>query len=247
MRVIGRKPVLELLQSDRPVQRLMVATNAQGRIIGDIINEAKRRQVRIDRVAPQQVSKIMGGGNHQGVAADVSPVQLLSLSKLGTHAAPVEYGVIMALDSVTDPHHIGAIARSARGAGCDALLIPARRSAPITDTVIKASAGLLMQMPVIQVSNMSDALSSLKKDGWWITGAAGESGMSLYDYEWPDRVVIVMGSEGKGIGDRVRNTCDSLLRIPLENNVESLSVSAAASVLLFEAARVRIRMQNQGG
>ncbi len=239
MRVIGRKPVLELLQSDKPVRKVLIVANAKGRIIGDIVREAKARKVRIDRIAPEQTGKLLGGGNHQGVGAEVSPVELLPLQALGGRKAPIESGMVVALDGVTDPHHLGAIARSGRGAGCDALILPARRSVQVNDIAIKASAGLLLQLPVIQTGNLSDALLQLKKQGWWVVGAAGEKSATVWEFEWPEKCVLVMGSEGEGLSQRVRKTCDSFVAIPLENNVESLSVSAAASVLLFDSARKR--------
>ena len=238
MRVIGRKPVLELLQSGAPVQRVQIALGTQGRVIGEIIAEAKKRKVRIDRVPPEVAKKSFGGGNHQGVVAEAAPMPLRDLKDLGK-AVPVHHGLLIALDEVTDPHHVGSVARSALAAGCDALILPARRSAPLSDTVVKTSAGTITRLPVIQVGNLSDALIQLQKNGWWIHGATGEQGDELWDHGWDDRTVIVIGSEGRGLSQRARKVCDSFVQVPLTNNVESLSVSAAAAVILFDIARKR--------
>lgn len=238
MRVIGRKPVLELLQSGKPVQRVQVALGTQGRIIGEIIAEAKKRKVRVDRVPPNVAKKAFGSGNHQGVVAEAAPMELRELKDLGK-AVPVQHGLLIALDEVTDPHHVGSVARSALAAGCDGLILPSRRSAPLTDTVLKTSAGTITRLPVIQVGNLSDALIRLQKEGWWIHGATGESGESLWKHGWDDRTVLVIGSEGKGLSQRARKVCDSFVQIPLANRVESLSVSASAAVILFDIARRR--------
>ncbi len=263
MRIIGRKPVLELLKSGKPVQRVRIALGTQGRIIGEIIAEAKKRGARVDRVSPDVAKRTFGHDNHQGVVADTAPTELLGLGDLGSKRAPVRNGLVVALDGVTDPHHLGAIARSGLAAGCDALLITARRSAPMTDTALKASAGTLTRLPVIQVSSLGDALNELKKSGWWIHGAAGSPGSEkvdgsraarseqrdksqedrkpkrLWDHAWDPRTVLVIGSEGEGLSHRVKKLCDHLVAIPMAANVESLSASVAASVILFDIARKR--------
>lgn len=241
MRVIGRKPVLELLRSGKPVRRLLLARGVQGRIIGQIIAEAKKHGVRIDRLARDRVQRELGTANHQGVAADVSPIEVHSLHDLGSSRIPVQTGLLVVLDGVTDPHHLGAIARSSLAAGADALIFPSRRSAPLTETAVKASAGTLNRLPCIQVANLGNTLTALKKEGWWVAGAAGEGSDSLWEMQWPDRLLLVLGSEGEGLSQRVAGLCDHLVRIPMTKNVESLSVSAAASVILFDVLRKRMQ------
>jgi len=233
--------VLELLQSGQPVQRVRIALGTQGRIIGEIIAEAKKQGVRVDRVPSDVAKRSFGAGNHQGVVAESAPTELLDLKDLGSKRAPIQSGLIIALDGVTDPHHLGAIARSALAAGCDALVMSDRRSAPLSETAVKASAGNLTRLPVIQVTSLGDAILRLKKEGWWAVGASGDTAsdksVQLWDHEWDDRTVLVIGSEGEGMSHRVTKECDHLLVIPMLNNVESLSASAAASVILFDFAR----------
>ncbi len=239
MKIIGRKPVLEALKSGENIRRVMVAINSRGRIIGEIISAAKSRDIRIDRIPPNNVKRSLGEGNHQGVAAELSPVKLHSLTSILRQKVKTEYSTLIALDKVTDPYHIGAVARSALGAECDGLVLPQRNSGYVNETSVKTSAGALLKLPVIQVKNLSDALIELKDNGWWVYGTAGGGDKSIWDFDWPDKVVMVVGSEGKGISQRIANICDDIVTIPISNELESLSVSSAASVVLFEILRSR--------
>ncbi len=238
MNVLGRKPVLELLQSDRPVKRVTIVLGTQGRIIGEIIKAAKAKNVRVDRIPSERAKQVIGPGNHQGVMAEVSPVTFHTLNDLND-TIPITHGLIVALDGVTDPHHLGAIARSALAAGCDAILLPERRGATPNDTALKASAGTMLRLPVIVETNLSRAIELLKKDGWWVHGTTGAEGSNLWDHTWDEMTVLVIGSEGEGISPRVLSFCDHQVRIPMAADVESLSASAAASVILFDIARKR--------
>lgn len=238
MNVIGRKPVLELLRSGRPVRRVAVVLGAQGKIIGEIIREAKACGVRVVRVPPDRAEAVLGRGNHQGVLAETAPVVFRALNEIG-RGIELEYGLLLALDGITDPHHLGAIARSALAAGCDALILPERRGVLPNETAVKASAGTLLNLPVIVVKNLPRALERLQGDGWWVHGAAGGAGTSLSDHDWDDRTVLVVGGEGRGLSRRVGELCDHHVAIPMQAGVESLSASAAASVILFDLARKR--------
>lgn len=240
LEVIGRKPVLELLESGKPVKRVSVSLGAQGRIIGQIISAAKERKIRIDRIEASRVNKVMGNGNHQGVMAEISPVKLHTLEELTDGAIPVKSGMILALDGVTDPHHLGASARSALAAGCDALLLTGRRSAPIRSTAIKASMGALLRIPVVEVVNLVNALNVLKDNGWWIYGAVMRSGESIWKTEWNDQCVVVIGSEESGLSQLTRKVCDKKVHIPMFGELDSLSVSVASSLFMFELARYRL-------
>jgi 23S rRNA (guanosine2251-2'-O)-methyltransferase len=238
MNVIGRKPVLELLQSGKQVQRVKIALGTQGAIIADIIKEAKKRKVRVDRVPPEQAKRSFGTGNHQGVIAETVDITTFDIKDIDKRVK-IKHGLLIALDGVTDPFHLGAVARSALAAGCDGIIIPARRSAPLSEVAMKSSAGTLNRLPVIQVGNLNEAMLSLQKSGWWIHGAAGEGSDTLWDHEWDEKTVLVVGAEGKGISTIVKRSCDHLVVIPMSNNVESLSASAAASVILFDISRKR--------
>ncbi|MBZ0263331.1 23S rRNA (guanosine(2251)-2'-O)-methyltransferase RlmB [bacterium] len=244
MNIIGRKPVLEALEGDTPVRRVAIALGTQGRIIGQIIKAAKVRGIRVDRIPQNRIAKEFGNGNHQGVLAEVSPTKLYSLNDLGT-TIPIKNNLLIALDGITDPFHLGAVARSARAAGCDALIMQDRRSAPLSEVAVKASAGHLTRIPIIQVTNISDTILSLKNMEWWIYGLAGEGAKSLWKHDWDGKICLVLGSEGKGLATRVENVCDQLISIPMLNGVESLSASSAASVVLFEVSRQHWHKENK--
>ncbi len=238
MNVIGRKPVLELLKSGKPVKRVVLVLGSQGRIIGEILAVAKSKGVRVDRVPAERADQVIGRGNHQGVLAEISPVTYHSIRDIND-SIPINNGLIVVLDGVTDPQHLGAIARSALAAGADAIMLQERRGALPNDTSVKVSAGTLLRLPVIVETNIGRALELLKKDGWWIHGTSGEAESNLWDHKWDEMTLLVIGSEGEGMSQRVSEICDHTVRIPMESEVESLSASAAASVILFDIVRKR--------
>jgi 23S rRNA (guanosine2251-2'-O)-methyltransferase len=238
MNVIGRKPVLELLQSGKAVKRVVLVLGSQGRIVGEILAAAKKKGVRVDRITSERVNQTFGRGNHQGVMAEISPVTYHSINDLND-SIPINNGLIIALDGVTDPHHLGAIARSALAAGADAILLQERRNALPNETSVKVSAGTLLRLPVIVESNLSRAIELLKKDGWWVHGTTGEAESILWDHKWDEMTLLVIGSEGEGLSQKVGELCDHQVQIPMDQEVESLSASAAASVILFDMVRKR--------
>ncbi|GBE29261.1 MAG TPA: 23S rRNA (guanosine(2251)-2'-O)-methyltransferase RlmB [Bacteroidetes bacterium] len=238
MNIIGRKPVLELLRSDKAVKRVVLVLGSQGRIVGDILSAAKSKGIRVDRVPSERATQVLGHGNHQGVLAELSPVTYYSIRDIND-TIPIENGLIVVLDGVTDQHHLGAIARSALAAGADAIMLQERRGALPNEISVKISAGTLLRLPVIVETNISRAVELLKKDGWWVHGTFGEAGTDLWEHEWDEMTLLVIGSEGDGISHRVTEFCDHKVRIPMGNEVESLSASAAASVILFDIVRKR--------
>lgn len=185
------------------------------------------------RVPAAELTALLGSGDHQGIAARVDPFPYVDLEQmLGTHT------LLVALDGVEDPHNLGAIIRTAEGAGAG-VVIPRHRAAEVTPTVVKASAGATEHASVARVRNLADSLERLKKAGFWIYGAAmeAEASYSLQDYRCP--TCFVVGSEGRGLGKRVASLCDVAIRLPLIGKVESLNVSVSAGILLYEAVRQR--------
>lgn len=146
--------------------------------------------------------------------AEISPVPIYRLEQFLQGKIGGNYGTLLVLDRVTDPHHLGAVARTALAAGCDALLISSRRSVSVTEVAIKASAGALLRLPVIVTGNLPSALRDLAKEDWWVYGAAGKEGKSIWSFDWPEKTVVVLGSEGEGLSRLVRERCDSLVHIP---------------------------------
>jgi 23S rRNA (guanosine2251-2'-O)-methyltransferase len=187
----------------------------------------------VDTVSGAALDELIGTHEHQGVALQVDPYPYADPDAL------LAAGVLIALDEVTDPHNLGAVARSALAAGAAGLVVPKHRSARVTPAAVKASAGTLEILPVAQVTNVVAFLRRAKDAGFWVYGAAGESAVSYVDTDLTGRVVIVAGAEGRGLRSLVARTCDALVSIPMEPPVESLNVSVAAALLLYEARRQR--------
>ncbi|HKY89654.1 MAG TPA: 23S rRNA (guanosine(2251)-2'-O)-methyltransferase RlmB [Nevskiaceae bacterium] len=177
------------------------------------------------------------GLRHQGVVARMPEAELAGEDVL---EAPAEAGrLFLALDSVTDPHNLGACLRTAEAAGASAVIIPKDRAAGLTPVARKVAAGSAERLPVVSVTNLSRTLERLKERGYWITGLAGEAEDDLYAVDLTGPLVLVMGAEGEGLRRLTRETCDRLVKIPMLGKAESLNVSAAAAVCLFEAFRQR--------
>jgi 23S rRNA (guanosine2251-2'-O)-methyltransferase len=205
------------------------------------VAEAERGRRRVHRVwrAPEtpaeELELLCGSPDHQGVVAEVDPYPYADASRL----LDVEDSLVVVLDQVQDPHNLGAVCRAAEVAGAAGVVIPERRAASITAAAGKASAGAVEHLPVARVRNVADWLVSAKEAGAWIYGAAAEARRAYTDVDWSGRAVLVLGSEGSGLRQRVADTCDELISIPVAGQVESLNASVAAAVILFEARRQR--------
>lgn len=196
----------------------------------------------VDTVAAHQLDELLGTREHQGVALQVEGYPYADPDQLLTA------GVLVVLDEVTDPHNLGAVARSALAAGAGGLVVPRHRSAHVTPAAVKASAGTLEYLPVAQVTNVVSFLLRARDAGFWIYGAAGEAAASYLETDLTGRIVIVAGAEGRGLRPLVARTCDALVSIPMDPVVESLNVSVAAALLLYEARRQReIAAKRQSG
>ena len=203
--------------------------------------EAERGRRVVHRIwrAPEtsadELERLCGSPEHQGVVAEVDPYPYADPGAL----LASEDALVVALDQIQDPHNLGAICRSAEVAGGPGIVIPERRAAAVTPAVCKASAGAVEHLAVARVRNMADWLGGAKEAGAWIYGAAAEAGRSYVKVDWSGRAVLVLGSEGEGIRPRVASACDELVSIPVAGRVGSLNASVAAAVILFEAVRQR--------
>jgi 23S rRNA (guanosine2251-2'-O)-methyltransferase len=211
--IYGRRPVAEAQRGRRRVRRVWTAGDTD--------------QAELEALA--------GSPDHQGVVAEVDPYPYVDPSSL---LGP-EQALIVALDQVQDPHNLGAVCRSAEAAGATGVVIPERRSASVTAAVCKSSAGAVEHLPIARVRNLADWLAEAKRAGAWIFGADPDAETVHSDADLTGKAVLVLGSEGRGLRDRVAASCDLLVSIPARGKVESLNVSAAAAVLLFEAVRQR--------
>ncbi len=234
-RIIRINPLLEALRSaPERVNKVFVQEERGHARIGEVIRQAKAKRVPVVFVPSQRLDQVAPG--HQGVMAEVSPKGYVSVEDiLARSATPF----VVILDEVEDPQNLGAIVRSAEGAGADGLILPERRSAGLTETVDTVSAGALEHLPVARVPNLVRAMEELKGRGLWLVGAEGSGNEPWYAFDYTGPVGVVLGSEGKGLRPLVRKTCDKVLAIPLAGQVGSLNVAAAAAVFFFEVVRQR--------
>ena len=234
MRIVyGRHPVEALLE-EKPseVRRLYVSDGAEGHAV----RLAEAARIPVERVPKAKLESMAKGPHHQNLVAEAAEFRFAELEALTSGAgAPA----VLALDSVQDPHNLGALARSAECFGATGLLVAKDRSAPVTGTALRASAGALERLPVVQVVNLVRALESLKEQGLWVTGLAGEGTDELPRVDLKGPTVLVVGAEGEGLRPLVRRTCDRLARIPMTGRTGSLNASVAGGLALYELHRQR--------
>lgn len=233
----GRRPVLELLDSDRPVERILVAAElAPSAILGRIRRKAEERTVPLRVVPKTEVEKLGQGLNHQGVVAVAGRYRYAPLQEMLTAPAPA----VVFLDGVTDPHNLGSLLRSADGAGVGGVVIPTHRSASVNDTVRRISAGAAEVVKVARVGSLGSALDKARDAGLWLVGLdeRGQEDIWTSDLLVPP-VGLVLGSEDRGLGKSVRDRCDALVRIPQFGSLASLNVSVAGAIVMYEIARRR--------
>ncbi|HJW73831.1 MAG TPA: 23S rRNA (guanosine(2251)-2'-O)-methyltransferase RlmB [Geothrix sp.] len=233
MRFLGPHACEEAL-SRGELHSLWVAPAAWGRV-ANLVREARAGGVVIHREPMESLDRRSQGQRHQGVLGEGGPFAYTDFEVLlGEVTERGEAALVLALDGITDPHNLGAILRSAAAAAVDGVVLPERRSAAVNDTVIRASAGTAGRVPVCRVVNLGRALDELKEAGAWTYGlAAGEGSHSYLDEAFDRATVLVMGAEGEGLHQKIRERCDGLLNIPMPGGIESLNVSAAAAVTLF--------------
>ncbi len=205
-----------------------------------LLEEAKDNGAVITEVEPQRLTQLTQGANHQGIAAQTSPYEYLSLEDLITQAKAASHQpVVLAADGITDPHNLGAIIRSAEALGAHGLVIPQRRAVGVTSTVLKVAAGALETFQISRVTNLNRALEQLKSEGFWIYGTDSAAPQRLHQTTFSGPIVLVLGAEGTGLSILTRKHCDVLLSIPLSGHTESLNASVAAGMALYEVFRQR--------
>jgi 23S rRNA (guanosine2251-2'-O)-methyltransferase len=205
------------------------------------VAEAERGRRRLHRVwrapetSPEELERLSGSPEHQGVVAEADPYPYADPAAL----LESEDALVVVLDQIQDPHNLGAICRTAEVAGAAGVVIPERRAASVTAAACKASAGAVEHLPVARVRNVADWLAEAKTVGAWVYGAAAEAERAYTDVDWSGRAVLVLGSEGSGLRPRVADACDELISVPMGGRIGSLNASVAAAVIMFEARRQR--------
>jgi 23S rRNA (guanosine2251-2'-O)-methyltransferase len=229
---LGIHPVREALRAHRPIEKILIAKGASGPRVQEIIELCRAQAVPVRFESRELLDRASKGVSHQGVIAFGSARDYTDFD-----SAIEGVELVIVLDGVEDPHNLGAIVRTAHAAGAGAIVVPERRSAPLTETVARAAAGALEYLPVTRVTNITQTLEKLKERGFWIYGLDERGGQLHYDTEFAKPTAIVLGGEGKGIHQGVQKHCDVLVRIPMAGEVSSLNVSVAAGVVLFEWRR----------
>ncbi len=228
----GIHPVTEALRAGQPVERILVAKGAGGPKVQLIIDLAKQANVPVRYEPREALDRASKAASHQGVVAFTSGQRYAQFSEL-----PATAQLLVLLDGIEDPHNLGAIIRSAHAAGADAILLPDRRAAPVTEVAAKAAAGALAHMPIVRIGNVAQTLEKLKKEGYWIYGLT-EHGTEQYDQvQFHLPTVMVVGAEGAGLHELVARNCDVLVKIPMYGKIGSLNVSVATGIALFEWRR----------
>lgn len=241
--VFGRRPVLELLRSRRPVDRLWVAEGAQG--VEPLVALARSRAIPVQRVPREVLRRLCGSERHQGVAARAAPVPFVPIEELlgpadtGAGEAAAEDRLLLVLDHLMDPHNVGALLRTAEAVGVTGVVMAARRGAPITPAVERASAGAVHHLRLSRVSSVAEGVARIKEAGFWVVGADPSAPSSLWEADLRGPLAVVVGAEGEGISPLVRRRCDLLVRIPMWGRVGSLNASVAGALVLYEIRRRR--------
>ncbi len=239
----GIHPVKHALDAGTAIEELLIEKGKHHPRLNELIHLAKKNGIRFSFVPRQALLRLAEGVPHQGVVAKLAmagAVQQPSfqewLEALDMEQAPL----VLLLDQVTDPHNLGACLRTAEAAGCVAVIVPKDHAADMGSPVVaKSACGALARLPVLKVTNVTRSIETLQHKGFWTVGLAGEAEISIYDATLSGPTAVVMGSEGKGMRRLVRESCDQLIHIPMPGTVESLNVSVATGVALFEINRQR--------
>jgi len=239
MIIYGIIPVLEALKAGR-VARIRVGPRHDGRL-QQVLTLAASRHVPVDRVDSAALDRASGQGVHQGVVAESTPPRDFSLEEIVRGA--IGEPLVVVLDGIEDPHNVGAIVRSVDAAGAHGVIRQTRRAAALDAVAAKASAGAVAHVPIVDVVNIARAIEELKALNVWTVGLAGDAEQSYDAIDFTQPTAIVLGAEGFGLRRLVRESCDFTASIPMRGRVESLNVSVAAGVVLFEAARQRRALQ----
>ena len=238
--VAGRNSVAEVLKSGRSINKILVAKGERHGAIREIIGQARLQGLVVQEVEPAKLDQITEGVRHQGVVAMVAPVAYAEIEDiLGRAQENGEQPFIVLLDELEDPHNVGAILRTSDATGVHGVLLPKRRSSPLTATVAKTSAGAVEYVPVARIGNISQTLKKLKKQGLWVVGADMDGDKNYYEADLTGPIVVVVGSEGQGMGRLTKEECDFVVRIPMKGKITSLNASVACSLLLYEVLRQR--------
>ena len=236
--IFGVLPVIEALRANsRRIEKIVIAEGAREKRLQEVFDLARERGIRLDRVGREHLDRMLdAGANHQGVVALAAAADYVEADEIFD---AVEIPLVVILDGVEDPRNLGAVLRSVEGAGADGVIIPERRAVGLNSTVAKSSAGAIEHVKVAKVANLNRVIEDLKMRNIWVVGTAADASMNYTDWDWTQASALVLGAEGGGLHRLVAENCDVLVKIPMYGKIDSLNVSVAAGVILFEARRQR--------
>jgi len=237
--IIGRKPVLEALNSNEQIEQVYLLFGQQGNIINAIRVAAKKRGIKCNQIPLERFRSYSPDKNAQGVIAVKRDFKFSSLDEIFGESKKGTLPLILVLDEIQDPHNVGAILRSAECSGVNGVILTKHNSATITSTVTKTSAGATEHLKICQVNNLSQTIDELKEKGFWIVGSSLEEVKTYTEVDYKIPIVLIVGNEEKGIRKLTASKCDFLVKIPMSGKIQSLNVSVATGILLFEIFRQR--------
>jgi 23S rRNA (guanosine2251-2'-O)-methyltransferase len=243
----GVNPLLEALrQGGRIPTEIVVAEGVRDERLRELIDLAQSRNISVKRAPRSTIDQAVGNTHHQGVMARVAAARYADpddlLSSIAARVGGEPEPLVVVLDGVEDPRNLGAILRTSECAGVNGVFVPERRAAGLTDSVAKAAAGAVEHVPVARATNLTRLIEKLKERNVWVVGADADAEMNYSEWDWTRPSAVVLGGEGAGLHRLVRENCDVLVRIPVLGKIQSLNVSVAAGVILYEALRQRTNL-----
>jgi len=241
-KIYGRRTVLEALRSkDSQVQRVVLAKGTHGSILKELANEAQARNILVEWMEKRRLDRLFGKSVNQGVVAFLKAHQFVDVHDL-IASAKEQSGqpLIVVVDEIEDPRNLGAICRSAEGVGANGIITTYHRSADITAVAEKASGGAIEHLPISQVKNLAQTIETLKKYQFWIAGLDANTDQTIWQTDLNRPLALVIGSEGKGLRRLTKESCDFLIKIPMQGQVSSLNAAVAAGITLFEIRRQQL-------
>jgi 23S rRNA (guanosine2251-2'-O)-methyltransferase len=236
--IFGRNPVIEALKNNQPIEKIYIHHGAHGENINHIYKLARSHKTPVTKIDSPKIKQIAGNVNHQGVIALISSIPTLTVDELlRSLQSGKNFPCLVLLDRINDPHNMGAIIRSGEVLGASGIIYPTRENVPLTETVVKASAGAAFKIPICKSENLTKTIQQLKENDFWIYGTSVDADNIIWEVDFKRNCAIIIGSEEKGIRPLVKKHCDILFAIPQIGETESLNASVAAGIILAEIAR----------
>ena len=237
--VFGIRPIAEAIEAGKQIEKIYIRKGAEGQLMLELKDLCVRNRLHMQEVPVEKLNRLTTG-NHQGVVAEISAIEYVEVTDILESVPADETPLVIVFDNITDVRNFGGIARSAECAGAHGLITSLKNSAPVNSDAIRTSAGALNSIPVARVGSIRNTLKMLQQEGFQVVAATEKSTKLIYDADFKKPTAIIMGSEDLGISKEVLKVCDESLAIPIIGKIESLNVSAAAAIMLYEVVRQRI-------